>query len=437
REVEHPRYLCNQCHFEDEVAYEPYRDTCTLEIKYDYGWVNSWYTDYGYYPVYANPVYVYVDPWTWRPWVNFWYWPSYVCAPYYGYGWYGRGCYSWGYSPYYAGNCYTYYDNGSYGNRRYKPLTQGGGRGGAVTKTREYASVSRMVSSDTPDSRQRDAMNNRTRMSDLDDIKGRSRNLTTTGARGSSRADTKVNPRERTRFDDGARVRGNSGLRIRDGGTTASRSRTTGGAARNRSTESEFRHRAGGGSTRSGLVPVNRGSGGTSTVRGGSSSRTGGSVQDRKVQSQSRSGQATSQRTIKPVEPRKKGTRVWNSGRSGQSSDRNDRTRQVRPGSSRSRDSGKVNRSRSSGKVKPSSRNQKSSSSKSRGSTVKPKSGSSRSEGTTKRSSSSVGNKSKSNSGGSRSSGSSSGGSRSSGKSRSSGGGSKGGSRGGGTSGRR
>ncbi len=131
REVDHPRYLCNQCHFEDDVAYEPYRDSCTLEITYDYGWANGWYEDYGYFPVYANPVYVYVDPWTWRPWVNFWYWPSYTCAPYYGYGWYGGGCYSWGYSPYYAGNCYTSYDNG---NRRYRPLTPGdqGGRSGRL-----------------------------------------------------------------------------------------------------------------------------------------------------------------------------------------------------------------------------------------------------------------------------------------------------------------
>ncbi|MEN8007175.1 MAG: DUF4384 domain-containing protein [Candidatus Krumholzibacteriota bacterium] len=442
RQVEHPRYLCNQCHFEDEVAYQPYRDTCTLEIKYDYGWVNSWYTDYGYYPVYANPVYVYVDPWTWRPWINFWYWPSYTCAPYYGYGWYGRTCYSWGYSPYYAGNCYTYYDNGSHGNRRYKPLTQGG-RGGAVTKTREYASVSRMVNSDTPDSRQRDAMSNRTRMSDLDGLRGRSGNLAATGARRSGGADTKVSPRGRPRFDEGVRTRGNAGLRIRDGGSTTSRSRTNSGVngrTGGRQTEPDFRHRAGGGGIRSGLVPVSRGSGSSTTVRGSGTSRTGGSVQDRKAGNQT--GQRSTQRTIKPVEPRKRGTRVWNSGRSGQSSDRNDRTRQVRPGSNRPSRSTQGTRSGSSSRVKPDSRSKKSSGTKERGSKVKPKSGSSRSKGNTTRSSGSVGNKSNSNSGGSRSSGSSSGGSRSSGGrsggSRSSGGGSsKGGSRGGGTSHRR
>ncbi len=59
---------------------------------------------------------------------------------------------------------------------------------------------------------------------------------------------------------------------------------------------------------------------------------------------------ADAQRTIKPVEPRKKGTRVWNSGRSGQSTDRNNRTQQVRPGSSQKPTSGARN-SRSS--VKP------------------------------------------------------------------------------------
>jgi hypothetical protein len=386
REVEHPRYLCNQCHFEDDVAYEPYRDTCTLEITYDYGWVNSWYADYGYYPVYANPVYVYVDPWTWRPWINFWYWPSYVCAPYYGYGWYGGACYSWGYSPYYAGNCYTYYDNGY---RRYQPLTRGD-RGGPVTKTREYGGVSRMVNADTPDSRQRDAMTSRTRMSDLDRVKGRSANLATTGARAGGYAGVKA----------------------------TSRSRTNG----SRATGSDFRHRAGGSSGRSGLVPVVRGAGSSTTVRGGSGSRTGGAVIDRK--SGTRPGGSTTQRTIKPVEPRQRGTRVWNSGRSGQSGDRINRTRQVRPGSS----------------VKPRSSQKGTSGAKAPRSSVKPRSGTNQKRSSGTKDSGSVGNnnsRSKSSSAGSRSSGSRKSGGSSSGGSRGSGGGSKGGSRSGGTSHRR
>ncbi|MFT5782991.1 MAG: hypothetical protein ACI9JE_000308, partial [Candidatus Krumholzibacteriia bacterium] len=50
--VDHPRYLCSQCHIEDEVAYDPYVDECTLTIEYDYSWYNGWYDQYGYYPVY-------------------------------------------------------------------------------------------------------------------------------------------------------------------------------------------------------------------------------------------------------------------------------------------------------------------------------------------------------------------------------------------------
>jgi len=422
REVEHPRYLCNQCHIEDDVAYEPYRDTCTLEITYDYGWVNSWYADYGYYPVYANPVYVYVDPWTWRPWINFWYWPSYVCAPYYGYGWYGGGCYSWGYSPYYRGDCYTSYNNG---NPRYRPLTKGDGEG-PRTKTREYGSVSRMVSGETPDSRQRDAMTNRMRMSDLDGVKGRSSNLAATGVRGGSGGGVKATPRDRPRFAEGVRVRGNVGLRIRDGGSSASRTRTSG----SRGTESDFRHRAGGSGGRSGLVPVARGAGSATTVRGGSGSRTGGAVVDPKTGS--RSGGSASQRNIKPVEPRQKGTRVWNSGRGGKSEDRTNRTRQVRPGSSRNGRSSTGDRTRSGGSIKT-----RSGGSKNSPNSVKPRSGSSRNKSSGTKSSGSVGSKgsrSQSSSGGGRSSG---GGSRSSGGSRSGGGSSKGGSRGGGTSHRR
>ncbi len=428
REVDHPRYLCNQCHFEDDVAYEPYRDSCTLEITYDYGWANGWYEDYGYLPVYANPVYVYVDPWTWRPWVNFWYWPSYTCAPYYGYGWYGGGCYSWGYSPYYAGNCYTSYDNG---NRRYRPLTPGdqGGRSGALTKTREYGSVSRMVSNDTPDSRQRDAMTNRIRVSDLDGIKGRSSNLATTGARAGRTGGVKATSRARPNIDANVRTRGNSGLRIRGTGDTSARSRTAG----RRDSGSDLRHRAGGPTGRSGLVPVSRGSGSPSSVRGSSGSRSGSAVGLPKGGARS-SGNAN-QRSIKPVEPRQRGTRVWNSGRSGQSSDRNNRTRQVRPGSSSNRPTS-GDRTRSGGSINRDSSRKGTSGNRNSSGSVKPRSGSSKSKSKSSgtKSSGSVGSK-KSSSGGSRSSGSKGGGSRSSGGSRS--GGSKGGGSRGGTSGRR
>ena len=412
QEVDHPRYLCNQCHFEDDVAYEPYQDNCTLEITYDYGWVNSWYGDYGYYPVYANPVYVYVDPWTWRPWVNFWYWPTYACAPYYGYGWYGGACYSWGYSPYYGGNCYTTYNSGY---TRYRPLS-GGDASASITKTREYGGVSRMVGSDTPDARQRDAMSNRTRMGDMYGVKGRSSNQATTGVRAGGIESVKATPRNQVRFDDNTRVRGNAGLRIRDGGSVTTRSRSEGG----RTGEADFRHRAGGSDNRSSLVPVTRGSGSTTSLRGSGNSRTGGAVQDRKTGTTPNS-QGSANRSIKPVEPRNRGTRVWNSGRSGQSNDRYDRTRQVRPGSGKGSSSA-GNRTRSTGGVKPRSGG----TSKTSGA-VKPKSGSSRSKSSSNKSSGSVKSNSKSgssSSGGGRSSG---GGSRSSGGSRGGGGGSRGG----------
>ncbi len=98
--VEHPRFLCNQCHMDDDLAVHPYRDQCTIDITYDYGWGNSWYRDNGYYPVYYNPVYVYIDPWTWRPWINFWYEPYYTCNYGSGYVW-GNPVYAWCDSPYY------------------------------------------------------------------------------------------------------------------------------------------------------------------------------------------------------------------------------------------------------------------------------------------------------------------------------------------------
>ena len=85
-----------------------------------------------------------------------------------------------------------------------------GGGDGTVTKTREYGRVSRMVSGETPDSRQRDAMTNRTRMSDLFGVKGRSSNLATTGGRAGGLAGgltgVKATPRERLRFDEGVRM---------------------------------------------------------------------------------------------------------------------------------------------------------------------------------------------------------------------------------------
>jgi len=406
--VDHPRYLCTQCHFEDDVAYHPYRDTCTLEISYDYGWSNRWYSDYGYYPVYVNPVYVYVDPWTWRPWVNFWYYPSYVCAPYYGYGWGASYCYSWGYSPYYRGSSHSYYDDGY---RRYRPLNRVADDG-TRTKSREYARVSSMVKGDGPDARQRDAMANRSRLKDTDAVRGGgAANRTVDGKfRGEDRA-----ARSRPTIDTAVRTRGSAGLRIRDGGSLKGGSRT--GASR--STGSEFRHKAGSSRSPSSFTTVPRTAGGgvrgTSQIRG--SENSGGSRANQvKPGARSAGKGGTGSRTLKPVEPRNKGTRVWNSGRT-QQGDRGSRSGQVRPGSS---SSGNTSRSTSKGSrsVQPQKRNWDTSSDKGSRSSVKSRSSGSKS--TPSKRSSSKSSSVKSRSGGSKSSGSSgrSSGSRSSGSSR-------------------
>jgi hypothetical protein len=117
--VDHPRYLCSQCH-DDDMDWHPYRDSCTIEIHHNYEWDNDWYASYGYYPVYHYPVYYYIDPWTWRPWVNYWYRPWYSW-PSVSWGW-GWDCYAWNYSPYWRGDVWDRYQRGS---RRYRPLGKG------------------------------------------------------------------------------------------------------------------------------------------------------------------------------------------------------------------------------------------------------------------------------------------------------------------------
>ena len=237
--VEHPRYLCNQCHVNDDVAYDPYRDECTLTIEYDYSWYNGWYDRYGYYPVYGNPVYVYLDPWTWSPWVNYWYRPYYRCAPWYGWGWGWSACYDWSYSPYYYGDCVTVYNSG---HRRYRPLdrTRLEMRDGVATKTREYQRGSAMVRSrEVPDSK-RDAMRSRTRVDVArGDVSGRT--VADTRYRGEA-------PSTRTRRDfDRTAADGRGGLRIRENVRTGAGTRVVG---------DDRRHTAAGEGRRAGLVPV-------------------------------------------------------------------------------------------------------------------------------------------------------------------------------------
>jgi len=400
RAVDHPRYLCNQCHFEEDTVYRPYQDEYTLEIQYDYGWSNDWYDQYGYYPVYVNPVYVYVDPWTWRPWVNFWFYPSYVCAPSYGYSWWGP-CYSWGYSPYYRGDCYSY---ASSGYTRYRPLNKQPSSG-VATKTREYDRVSPMMKKGQPDSRQKQAMRDRTVVAD--GARGKGSSGAVSGRSSFQGQDPAT--RTRTSFKPGTQAGGNPGLRIRDGGSVSKGTRSGTGSARKTHTAAGADSRSTLSTSRSGMTPLR----GSSSGSIGRSNRSGGGTTPSARTQDRRSGSS-----LKTVEPRKKGTRIWNSGSSGQAADRKARSGQVRPGSSSSkRTSPGVSPKRGSGSVK------KSSAGGSR-STVKSRPKSSGGSG----SSSSV----KSRSGG----GSKSSGSRSSGGgSKSSGGGSSGGSRSGGSRG--
>lgn len=119
RQVAHPRYMCNQCHDAD-MGHRPYRDECSVTIRYDYGWDNAWYASFGYYPLYYYPTYYYVDPWTGRPWVNYWYrpWYSWPAWNVYSWDWY---FYDWRYSPYWGGDVWVRYKDG---HRHYRPLSK-------------------------------------------------------------------------------------------------------------------------------------------------------------------------------------------------------------------------------------------------------------------------------------------------------------------------
>jgi hypothetical protein len=399
--VDHPRYLCSQCHFEDDVAYHPYNDSCTLEITYDYGWGNRWYDTYGYYPVYANPVYVYVDPWTWRPWVNFWYNPWYTCGPSWGWGW-GFSCYTWYDSPYYWGDCYTYYGNGY---RRYRPLDRTYVASDTRTKTREYSRVSGLIGEGRPTDSDRTAMRTKTSTT-RDRAAVDSPTVVRTG-------DGRVpsvqrTTRGRTPIETGTVVQGSGGLRIRD--NTQVRSATDPGRSR-------VRHTAGGGGTSPALKPVSRtdsrSSSGHTPLRG---EKPASRYQTRKP-GQSPNKPASGDRTIRPVEPHKKGTRIWNS-RSGSGSTDRGRTPTVNS-PSRSGRSGSTPRSEVRRPSSRSTRDNPSRSSVKAPAPKKPSSNQGKAPARVKSGSSSSSSGTKSTGGGSRNSGGSrTGGSRNSGSSR-------------------
>ncbi len=113
--VEYARYTCTQCHTEED-DYHPYVDTCsTVNVYYDYGWHNRWYSRFGWYPLYYDPPYYYYDYVSYRPYwfsyypVNYsWAWCNIYTRPYSVYGWHD--------SPYYAGDYGVRYRRG-YGTR--------------------------------------------------------------------------------------------------------------------------------------------------------------------------------------------------------------------------------------------------------------------------------------------------------------------------------
>ncbi len=383
KQVEHPRYLCSQCHDDDDLADNPYENDCTFDITVDYGWANDWYNEEGYYPVYYNPVYVYYDPWTWRPWVNFWYEPYYTCPTRPGFH-YNYTSYVWCDSPYYK------YDGIRVKTGRGLYQRPGQSSSSGRPRTSDYTGVSGRIAQRGPTDSERISMKQKRPVQGID---GRIRNGGNIDRNHTGSVVTrgeKPMARKRPVFDSAVRSTSRGGLQIRPSGNRqTTKPRTHVGRKENLSPV-----RTQPGSNRSsgrprGLFPVRgnsgSGTGSTTTVRGSSRS-----IPDRN-QSVKPSGRSSSSSAgrIKPVEPRKKGTRIWNSRSGSQTGDRKVR-KPARSSSGRKSNSGSS--------VKPRSRNSESGrTGRSSSAQVKPKS-SSRSSG------SSSGSKSSSRSSSSRSS---------------------------------
>jgi hypothetical protein len=213
RPVDHPRYLCAQCHEGDDIAGHPYDTECTVTIRYDYGWANTWWDRYGYYPPYYYPVYVYVDPWSSSPWVNYWYSPWYYW-PYSDWYQWDYACYDWHYSPYWHGDCDDAYKNGT---RRYRPLdktdlARGGTSRGAVN------SRSGRVTDAQPADSQVAAMRGRTAVRDRNAIDQRAEARgSRVAAGGEALRNVSPNTRSSSKFTRSEAPRSGSGLRMPDG----------------------------------------------------------------------------------------------------------------------------------------------------------------------------------------------------------------------------
>ncbi len=291
RRVEHPRYLCNQCH-DGGQSYEPYRDTCVVTIHHDYRWDNDWYVRYGYYPAYYYPVYYYVDPWTWNPWINYWYRPWYSWPVYQGWGW-DRDCYVWNYSPRGRGDVWTRYKDGE---RRYRPLGKDLRLKRGESDDGEHH-PSGLVKSPRPDREVSDRMASRSatvRDGDRDGTRFRD-----------------VPPMERSSqtFVPPAREDRTPGIRVpgRSGATTGSRGEavTRPGASGGGAAGTQVRPQTGREGRTTGDVRT------APAVRG-----KGDDAGDRAVRPVPRRDQGEAdQGAVRPVEPRTKGPRLWSGGR--------------------------------------------------------------------------------------------------------------------------
>jgi hypothetical protein len=213
RPVEHPRYLCTQCHQDDDLAGRPYDDVCTITIRYDYGWSNNWWDRYGYYPAYYYPVYVYVDPWSSSPWVNYWYRPWYFWPSSDWYNW-DYACYDWHHSPYWHGDCDGAYKQGT---RRYRPLDKtdlardGSLRGAANTR-------SKRVTDGQPGETRVAAMKDRTVVGDRRALDQRAEARDPDVASGGSALrNVSSTTRSNSKFTHSEEPRSVSGLRIHEG----------------------------------------------------------------------------------------------------------------------------------------------------------------------------------------------------------------------------
>jgi hypothetical protein len=293
RKVDHPRYLCFQCHDPGIDSYAPYGDSCTVSIQYDYGWMNDWWLSYGYYPAYYYPVYYYVDPWTRARWVNYWYDPWYRW-PHVTYVW-NYTCYDWNHSPYWDGNSWTAYKEG---RKRYTPLDKqrlGRDRADISVRTKNT-----LVVADRPGDERVRAMKERTVVSRERDAV---RDVRSRGAGGRASNVAPVD-RSQARYEPDSRIRTTPGLRVPGQAPDAVRPQTgrtsrTGEIDRDRTSRSPRLDRS--------RTRVER-----------PADRPG--VERRTVRPE-RGESDTDRRAIRPVQPRRgDGDRVWSNRRSSGSS---------------------------------------------------------------------------------------------------------------------